>query len=190
YEIYYTLVKGGGLTSQLATVNVNDTVWISEKAHGRFVLDEIDSAHSLWLFATGTGLGPFLSMLKTRAPWQKYKKIILVHSVRFNAELTHQHLINEIVAQYPLQFQTISIVTREKTIGAFNERIPKLLQNGALEEQIGASIQASNAQVMLCGNPAMVQEVTQSLAQRGLKVSHHKDKGHISFENYWKSNEG
>ncbi len=187
YEIYYTLVKEGLLTPPLASLSRNDTVWISEKAHGRFILDEIDDADVLWCIATGTGLGPFLSMLKTSPPWHRFKKIVLIHSVRLSNELTHQDVISALKEKHAHQFHSLNIVTRERALNAFNDRVPSLLQSGALEQHLGLSIRADNAQVMLCGNPAMVNDVTKCLTQRGLKVNHHQEKGHITSENYWKN---
>jgi len=187
YEIYFTLVKEGHLTPQLASLAKDETIWISEKAHGRFVLDEIDNADTLWCFATGTGIGPYLSILKTSIPWQKFKKIVLIHSVRYSNELTHQNVIQSFATQFANQFVSISVVTREKTLNTLNERIPLLLESNVLENHVGSKISAHNSQVMLCGNPAMVNDVTQYLTQRGLKVNHHNDKGHITTENYWKN---
>ncbi|MBS0288966.1 MAG: ferredoxin--NADP reductase [Proteobacteria bacterium] len=185
-EFYYVLVKAGSLTPQLATLVVDDKIWLSHKASGRFVLSEVPLAQNLWCFATGTGLGPFLSLLKTKTPWERFDRIVLVHSVRYSIELTHQRLIEAWQEQYPKQFNWCPIITREPT-HHLQERIPQLLHSKKLEETVNLSINAITSQVMLCGNPSMINDVTQLLAQRGLKLNHFRDKGHITVENYWKS---
>jgi len=185
-EIYYTLVKHGALTPKLATLSPNDKVWVSAKASGRFVLNEVDSADILWCFATGTGLGPFISILKTKTPWERYRKIVLAHSVRYINELTHQLQVESWLENHSTKFHWCPIVTREPSKHARQLRITALLQNGELEAAIGVSLDKTNSQVMLCGNPSMVLDVTSSLTQRGLKTSHPKDKGQITIENYWK----
>ncbi len=188
YEIYYTLLKQGKLTPQLATLSENSPIWISEKAFGRFTLAEVQKAEFLWCFATGTGLGAFLSMLKTKDPWQKFNKIVLVHSVRYKSELTHLDLREKWEKQYKNRFHWVNIVTREQADDAFVQRIPVLLENSALEKQLGMTITNENAQVMLCGNPEMVNQVTLALTQRGLSLHHAKAPGQITVENYWKNN--
>lgn len=186
-EIYYTLVKQGLFSPALAALSVNAPIWVSQRASGRFILDEVSAADNLWCFATGTGLGPFLSILKTSVPWQRFKKIILIHSARYYHELTHQSLIESWQAQYPEQFHWCGVVTRECVAHTLNKRIPLLLQAGELEDNLGLRLSLQDA-VMLCGNPDMVKDVTQILLQRGMTLNHAKEKGQITIENYWKNN--
>ena len=184
-EFYFTLVNQGELTPFLSQLSVNDKIWIAEKASGRFVLSEVPDAKILWLFATGTGLGAFLSMLKTQTPWERFEHIVLTHSVRYTNELTHQLLIEMWQEQYP-NFHWIPIVTREQSPFALNQRLPQLLIEGKIEEHAKLSLAADHSQVMLCGNPAMIAQMSELLIQRSMLVNHVKKKGHITLENYWK----
>ncbi len=184
-EFYFTLVKQGQFSPFLAKLSENDKIWVAEKASGRFVLSEVPDAKVLWLFATGTGLGPFLSMLKTKPIWERFEHIVLTHSVRYANELTHQLLIETWQEQYP-QFHWIPVVTREQSQHAFNQRLPALLSEGKIESHAKLTLTKDNSQVMLCGNPQMIAQMSQLLLARSLLVNQAKNKGHITFENYWK----
>ncbi len=184
-EFYFTLVNQGELTPFLAKLSPNDKIWVAEKASGRFVISEVPDAKILWLFATGTGLGAFLSMLKTKTPWERFEHIVLTHSVRYTNELTHQLIIETWQEQYP-NFHWIPVVTREQSSHALRQRLPQLLSEGRIEEHAKLQLTKDNSQVMLCGNPAMIAQMTELLIQRSLLVNHVKNKGHITVENYWK----
>ncbi len=185
-EIYYSLVKNGALSPRLTALSLNDKIWLSAKASGRFVLNEVQNADVLWCFATGTGLGPFISILKTKAVWERFSKVVLAHSVRYINELTHQLLIETWQENYATQFHWCPFVSREPCAHARHARITSHLENKALEQSLGIDLNKTNSQVMLCGNPAMVLDATQILTQRGLEMNHVNVKGQITIENYWK----
>ena len=168
---------------RLAELKTDDTVLIAPKAHGFLTLDEVPVAKHLWLMATGTGVGPFLSILATQKPWQRYERVILVYAVRAVSELNYQDLILQFLAERPKQFSYIPFVSRE--IVDLTGRIPQAIFDGRLEERAGANINADDSQIMLCGNPQMVKDVTTTLIERGLKKHRRFIPGHISSENYW-----
>lgn len=184
-EFYFTLVNQGAFSHQLAKLTPKAQIWLAHKASGRFCLNIIKDAPILWLMATGTGLGVFLSMLKTLEVWQRFKKIVLLHSVRFKSELTHQDLITRWQTLYGQQFHYCPIVTREQFDPAYAERITKLIESRCLEEDLNLSL-ANESQIMLCGNPQMIKEVSLLLQARGLALNLPHKSGSITFENYWK----
>ena len=184
-EFYYTLVNQGEFTNQLMRLSSKSPIWVAHKASGRFCLNHVQDAPVLWLMASGTGLGVFLSILKTLEVWQRFKKIVLVHSVRFATELTHQKLIAQWQALYADQFFYCPIVTRERMSQAYTERLTKLIESRCLEQDLNLSL-AQDSQIMLCGNPQMIKEVNVLLQARGLAFNSPHKPGHITFENYWK----
>lgn len=185
-EFYYTILPTGQLTPQLMHLKVGDPVFVSRKASGRFTLEHIPHAECLWLFATGTGLGVFLSLLGTEEVWQRFNQVILVHSVRYSAELTHQEIIANLAVQHSGRFQYVPIATRDVIPGMFNARLPELLSSEALENKVGITIQPTTSQTMLCGNPSMVKDVTEALEHKGLLLHRSGNEGHITVESYWK----
>lgn len=184
-SFYYINVPNGKLTTHLATLKTNDSILVAPKAHGFLILDEIPITKDLWLMATGTGIGPFLSMLATTKPWQRYEKVVLVWATRTLAELTYQDLIAQLLTEHPDQFIFVPFVSREITDVALTGRIPQAIIDGRLEKHAGITINTENSQIMLCGNPQMVKDTTNTLIERGLKKHRRFSPGHISSENYW-----
>lgn len=184
-EFYYISLPNGQLTSRLAELTTDDSLLIAPKAHGFLILDEVPAAKHLWLMATGTGIGPFLSILATKKPWQRYEKVILVYAVRALSELSYQDLILQFLADHPEQFSYIPFVSREIVDFALTGRIPQAILDRRLEERAGVNINSDDSQIMLCGNPQMVKDTTNTLIERGLKKHKRFVPGHISSENYW-----
>jgi ferredoxin--NADP+ reductase len=139
------------------------------------------------MLSTGTALGPFLSILTTDAAWQRYRNIVLVHAVRTAAELTYTDRIHELLASHPGQLQYIPFVSREQVAHALPGRVPVAIEHGMLEQRAGLALTADTSQVMICGNPAMVNETQSVLEARGLKKNRRREPGQITTEQYWKA---
>jgi ferredoxin--NADP+ reductase len=184
-EIYYIEVDGGPLTTRLVNMQPGDRVLIAPRANGFLILDEVPHGKHLWLMATGTGVGPFLAMLDTEKPWQRFEKVVLVYAVRTLAELSYQHRINEVLQKHPGQFVYIPFISRETSQFAMPGRVSNALIDGTLEERAELAITPQDSQIMLCGNPQMVEDTTNLLVERGLKKHKRKDPGQITSENYW-----
>ncbi len=184
-EFCYNLVAEGPLSPRLARLEPMDVVFFSPGASGNFLLGEIPEAEHLWLIATGTGIGPYLSMLRTEAPWKRFRKVILVHAVRHAKELIYRDAIELIRKGHPDGFQTVAFVSRERHAGSLPGRIPQAIATEALERAAGAELSAGSSQVMLCGNPDMITDVVDVLKARGMKRHRRREPGHISVEPYW-----
>ena len=104
HEFYFITVPDGPLTPRLAALEPGDPVWLLRNANGFFSVGEIPAADALWCLATGTGIGPFLSMLRTPETWEKFQRVVLVHAVRFAEELTYREVIADIAAAHPGAF--------------------------------------------------------------------------------------
>ena len=184
-EFYSITVAEGPLSPQLAALENGDKVWVAKSGAGFLVLDEVPDGRYLWLLSTGTGLGPFLSILKTSTPWQRFEKVVLVHAVRTVSELSYRDTIARFAEQHGGQFAGVAFVSRERTDFAMPGRIPAAIENGDLEERAGCQFSAEHSQVMLCGNPAMVKDVTAVLQERGLTKNRRRTPGNITVEAYW-----
>ncbi len=183
-EIYFNVVKGGPLSPRLAALEAGDTLWLSHQPNGFLILDEVPEARHLWLLATGTGIGPFLSILKTDTPWQRFEKIILGHSVQRADELTYRETIERAHANHGDKFSYIRLVTRETVPESLGLRIPAAIESGALEETAEAALTAETSHVMLCGNSAMITDVSEVLAKRDMRRHRRREPGHITTEKY------
>ena len=104
HEFYFVTLPDGPLTPRLAALLPGDPVWLLPRANGFFSVAEVPPADVLWCLATGTGIGPFLSILRTAEPWEKFGRVVLVHAVREPAELTYGDVIAAIGAAHPGAF--------------------------------------------------------------------------------------
>ena len=185
HEFYLVVVPDGPLSPRLAALAPGEPVWLLARANGFFTIDEVPAAPSLWCLATGTGLGPFLSMLRTDAPWAKFPRIVLVHAVRHARELAYADAIADIARAHPQAFTFVPIVSREDHAGALRGRIPALIADGRLEARAGLPLRADTAHVMICGNPQMVDDTQKLLEGRGMRKHRRREPGHITVETYW-----
>ena len=185
HEFYSIIVEEGLLSIKLAELNAGDHIYLGTKPNGFLTLSELPDGENLWMISTGTGIGPFLSILKTDTPWQRFNKCVLVHGVRKAEELTYQEMIQSIKQKNADQFDYIPFVSREETDFAIPGRIPAAIENGQLEESANTNITNETSQIMLCGNPDMVKDAREVLQARGLTKNLRRKPGNISTENYW-----
>jgi ferredoxin--NADP+ reductase len=185
YEIYYVIVPDGPLTPRLGRLQPGDAVWLSPHAVGFLVLSEVPDAENLWLLATGTGIAPFLSILRSDTVWQRYPRVVLVEAVRHASELAYREEIERLKREHEGCFESVTFVSREQAPGALAGRIPPAMLDGRLEAAAGVALSAAGSQVMICGNPDMVTDSVAALAQRGMKKHRRRSPGHITVENYW-----
>jgi ferredoxin--NADP+ reductase len=183
-EFYGVVVPEGPLSPRLARLKAGETLWVADNPAGWLILSEVPPAEDLWLVATGTGIAPFLSILRTAAPWQRYRRVILVHAARYARELVYSDLILEIERKHGSKFKTIKFVSREEAPQALAGRIPAALADGRLEAA-GAAIAPERSQFMLCGNPEMLKDMQAALAARGLKKHRRRSPGQITVESFW-----
>ncbi|MGO3891324.1 MAG: ferredoxin--NADP reductase [Paenalcaligenes sp.] len=170
-------VPDGPLTSRLQHLKVGDSVLVSRKPVGTLVVDDLRDGRNLYLLGTGTGLAPFMSIIKDPETYERFEKVILVHGVRFVSELAYADFIEkelpdneffgELVRDKLLYYPT---VTREPYR---NEgRITSVIESGKIFADLGIdALDPEHDRVMLCGSPAMLEDLSNMLNSRGFKVS-------------------
>ena len=183
-EILFNEVPGGPLTPHLSGLKPGDAVWVTAKPAGLFTLETVAPAETLWLLGTGTGVGVYLSILRSPEAWERFGHLVLVHAVRHAADLCYRETINAIAAAHPGRFQYIQVVSREDHPGALRGRITGLIENGELEARAGRPITPQTSHVMLCGNSAMIKDAKHLLESRGLTRHRRNAPGHYTTEHY------
>jgi ferredoxin--NADP+ reductase len=181
-EFYGIVVPEGPLSPRLARLEAGDSLQIASNPAGFLVLSQVPDAETLWLVSTGTGIAPFLSILRTQAPWRRFRNVVLVHAVRHASELVYRDLIESMVKGNGLHY--VTFVSREAAPGALAGRIPAAIADGRLEAAAGAAFD-ERCHVMLCGNPQMLRDAAASLAERGLRKHRRRNPGHITVESFW-----
>jgi len=185
HEFYYVTLPDGPLTQRLCKLQAGDAIYLAPRPAGFLALSEIPDGENLWLISTGTGVGPFLSILKTEGPWQRFKQVVLVHAVRYAEELTYRDSLSRLLGEHGEQMRMVSFVSRESKPGALHGRIPLAIEEGRLEAAAEVALSAKTSQVMICGNPEMVTDTSAALARRGMKKHRRREPGQITVENYW-----
>ena len=183
-EFYGVIVPEGPLSPHLALLKAGDVLYVADNPSGFLVMREVPPAEDLWLLATGTGIAPFLSILRTEDPWKRFRHVILVHAVRHASELVYKDLILDMQGARK-RFKCISLVSREAHSASLNGRIPAAIGDGRLEAAAGARISPERSQFMLCGNPDMLKDAAAALAARGLRKNRRRTPGHITVESFW-----
>ncbi len=184
-EFYIVRVDEGELTPRLWNLQPGDVVQISQRAAGSFTLAHAPRHPDLWLIGTGTGLAPYVAMLRTPVPWHSFERIVVVHGVRFCRDLSYVDEFQQYAAKYGKQFRYVPMATREECPQGISGRITARLQDGGLEQFVGCQFGAVRSTVLLCGNPDMLDEMEALLLARGLAKHRKKTPGNIVVERYW-----
>jgi ferredoxin/flavodoxin---NADP+ reductase len=188
-EFFSIKVANGPLTSRLQHIRPGDTVLISRKPTGTLLISDVHPGKVLYLLSTGTGLAPFLSVIKDPETYARFEKVVLVHGVREIADLAyadyfrkelpcHEYLGEQIRAQ----FHYVPVVSREAF--ALRGRVTTLLESGEIQASIGLPpLNPENDRAMICGSPGMLADFRQILDARGFKASAKIGQaGHYVFE--------
>ena len=182
-EIYFNIVSEGPLTPKLAELEENDEIFVTDRANGFLTVTELPECKHLWMLATGTGVGPFISILRGDNVWKRFEKVVLGYSVRDLSELSYQEQISILEKQHGKQFSFVPFVTREKVEGAMDQRIIASIEDSTFEQRTGININ-EDSHIMMCGNSAMISSVTECLGKRGLRKHRRREPGHITTEKY------
>ena len=122
--------------------------------------------------------------MKTAAPWSRFEKIVLGHSVHTLNELSYQETIHDLLESHPAQFQFVPFITREPCEDHLCQRIPASIESGALEQKTGLTLTPELSHVLLCGNSGMLQDALVMLEKRGMQRHRRSEPGHVSMEKY------
>jgi len=178
-EFFSIKVPDGPLTSRLQHLEVGDEVLVSSKPTGTLLITDLHPGRNLYLLSTGTGLAPFLSIVRDPDTYERFDKVVVVHGVRqindlaykdlLETELARDEIFGELASEQLLYYP---VVSREPFR---NEgRLTTLLDNGRLTHDLGLDpLDPSKDRAMICGSPAMLDDTAQLLDKRGFTVSPH-----------------
>jgi ferredoxin--NADP+ reductase len=186
-EFFSIKVQDGPLTSKLQKIKVGDEILVSRKPTGTLIMDNLLPGKNLWLIATGTGLAPFMSIIKDPEVYDAFDKVIITHGVRYVSELAYQHEIEalpeneffgEMVEGKLLYYPT---VTREPF--RHTGRLTQAMENGKITRDLGLSdFDIENDRFMICGSPSMLKDTCAILDNLGFKEARGSNMGHYVVE--------
>ena len=172
-------VEDGSLTSRLKNLKAGDKILVSRKPVGTLVLHDLKPGKNLYLFATGTGLAPFMSVIRDPETYERFEKVILVHGVRVVSELAYAEYITKELPDNEYFGEEVRgkliyypTVTREPHQN--RGRLTDLIDGGRLFEDIGMPpLDPAHDRAMICGGPSMLKDTAALLDARGLRISPH-----------------
>lgn len=193
-EYYAIIVPGGQFTTRLDALRPGDAVWVEKLSYGFMTAERFVDGRQLWMLATGTGLGPYVSILQQPEVWQRFDHLVVVHGVRRREELAYADKFEQLRRQaaeqgWPARLQLLRCVTRDTDLpdahGWLAGRLTTLLRDGALEQAAGLPLSVEQSRLMACGNPDMVTEVRELLRERGMGPLRRTGGGQFVTEDYW-----
>lgn len=176
-EFFSIKVPNGPLTSRLQHLKEGDEVLVGKKPTGTLVLDDLRPGKNLYMLGTGTGLAPFMSLVRDPEVYERFEKVILFHGVRTVSELAYQdyltselpndELFGEIAREQLLYYPS---VTREPFRN--QGRVTDLIRSNKLTDDLGLpALNPETDRVMICGSPSMNNETASLLEARGFSIS-------------------
>ena len=185
-EFYLTVVMSGELTPRLFSLKVRDRLYIGPKAVGVFTLDKAPGKHLL-MIGTGTGLAPYMSMLRSELVCNGPRQFVVVHGARFSWDLGYRTELSGL-ARHCANFHYLPVITRPQEDVTWRGRsgyLQNVIASDAIEVETGLALTPENFDIFLCGNPGMIETVIAWAEARGFV----KDKGHdigtLHTEEYW-----
>lgn len=186
-EIYASLLDHGELTPRLFNLRQGSRLFVGDRARGKLTLDGIPAEANVLLVATGTGLGPYISMLRSFVSNIPVRRIALIQGTRHSIGLGYRDEIeayaasNEKLIYLPVVSQPGSDPTWQGATG----RTQQWLDEPAFSERFGFELKPDNTHVFLCGNPAMIEQAAELLTKRGFTADTRGETGNLHLEKYW-----
>jgi ferredoxin--NADP+ reductase len=187
-EFFSIKVPDGPLTSRLQRIEVGDPVLVGRKATGTLLIDNLREGRNLFLLGTGTGLAPFLSIVKDPETYERFERVVVVHGCRWARELAYGEFITAVLPDDEFVGESVRrklvyypTVTREPFRN--QGRISLLLTSGRLTDDLGLpAIDRRSDRFMLCGSPAMLADIRAILEARGFEEGNHGEPGDFVIE--------
>lgn len=186
-EFFITLITTGQLTPRLFALNHGSRLFLGPKASGIFTLDHVAPDKAALLIATGTGLAPYVSMVRSALVNGNHRKFVVLHGVRYSWDLGYLGELETLSRLCP-NFTYIPSITRpeqDPTFKGYIGRIQTLLEQGIVEKESGVTMDPIKTEVFLCGNPEMVKGATMLLQGKGYTPKGANGKATIHVEEYW-----
>lgn len=178
-EFFSIKVPDGPLTSRLQHLEVDDEVLVSTKPTGTLLISDLHPGRNLYLLATGTGLAPFLSIVRDPETYERFDHVIVAHGVRYIEDLAYDELLDNDLPNDEILGELIAgrllyypVVSRESF--RHQGRVTTLLESGRMTEDLGLEpLDPEHDRAMLCGSPGMLEDSAQLLEDWGFTVSPH-----------------
>jgi ferredoxin--NADP+ reductase len=186
-EFYIALVHSGALTPRLFALREGDRVWLGKKIVGMFTLEDATPGHDILFIATGTGLAPYLSMLRSGYRFEDGHKTVVIHGARVSWDLGYMRELSALAARWP-GFHYLPIIDEVERDPEWPGKVgfvSAFIDDGTVAGLLDHDLEPERTSVFLCGNPLMIEGMEKLLIGRGFKVHSRRDAGNIFVEKFW-----
>lgn len=186
-EFFVVRIEAGQLTPRLWAIDPGGRLWMDDEAKGEFSLEVAPPDADLVMVSTGTGIAPFVSMLRTYRGQQRWRRLVVIYGVRYAADLGYRAEFEAAAREDP-SIIFIPLTTRECVDSSWTGlrgRVQTALEPHTYQRLAGAPLDPARCHVFLCGNPDMIDTVQSSLESRGFATDSRAGPGNIHFERYW-----
>ncbi len=187
-EFYITLVRSGALTPRLWTLETGHKLWLGPKFSGMFTIDQVPEDQNVVLVATGTGLAPYMSMIRSELLLHRDRRIGVIHGARHSWDLGYRSELSTFARMLP-NFVYLPVISEPEAEpvpwGGLTGFINHLWEQGVVAERLGYRPTPADTHIFLCGNPLMIEGMIEVLGREGFVEQTKKRPGQIHLERYW-----
>lgn len=186
-EFFVVRIEHGRLTPRLWPLEIGGRLWVADRAQGELTLAATPPDRDLVLVATGTGIAPFISMLRSYRGAGRWRRFTLIHGVREVSDLGYREELEAAQRDNP-SVRYLPVVSRAPEGQAWNGlrgRVQQVLDPQRFLQQAGAPLDPGQCTVFLCGNPAMIRDVEALLRPLGFRRGDARCPGNLHYERYW-----
>lgn len=186
-ELYITLVRSGALTPRLWLLHPGNRLWLGSQAKGHFTLDDVPTDKNVVLVGTGTGLAPYISMIRDHHRCNLGRRFVVVHGARYVRELGYREELEDL----DRECRTLAYVPTVSRPDAANGwqghigRVQSIFRDGSIETALGQALSPDTTEVFLSGNPEMVEDMQSLFLRRGYTMHSTREPGTLHVERYW-----
>ncbi len=184
-ELYVTLVRSGALTPRLWLLGPENRLWLGTKAKGVFTMDDVPLDKNVVLIGTGTGLAPYISMIREHHQCNRGRRFIVVHGARYAADLGYRDELESIDRECRTMAYVPTVSRPDPDWPGHVGYVQSVLSDGSLESALGEPLSADTAHVFVSGNPEMVEEMQALLLEAGFTPHAKRAPGSLHIEKYW-----
>jgi ferredoxin--NADP+ reductase len=187
-EFFLNLVRSGSLTPRLFALAAGDRVWLGPKITGLFTFDDVPRDANAVMVATGTGLAPYMSMLRTFVDDVRHRRLAVIHGARHSWDLAYRAELIALQRARPnlAYLATVSRPDEEPVPwGGDSGRVQDVWASGRIAAAWGIEPAPEHTHVLLCGNPTMIEEMVVLLAGQGFREHTRQASGQVHVERYW-----
>lgn len=187
-ELYITLIRSGSLTPRIFNLKEGDGVFLAEKFKGMFTLQQVPEQSNIVMIATGTGIAPYMSMIRTEFKLRPERRFAVFHGARHSWDLGYRAELSTL-AYYFKNFAYLPSISRpdgeKEGWTGHTGYVQDLWRKKALEPRWGFQPKPDDTHVFICGAPAMAEEMLQTLSSEGFREHKKKEPGQIHLEKFW-----